>query len=409
MPCDFQFFVGIDWGSEKHRVCLLDPAGGLIEQRWFLHSGQSLAELADWLRRISADTPTSIAVAIEVPRGAIVETLLEAGFAVFAVNPKQLDRFRDRYSPAGAKDDTRDARVLADSLRTDRPCFLPLRLDAPELVRLRELSRLDDQLGEQFHRAANQLRQLWHRYFPQLLELCPAADEPWLWALFELAPEPTAAARLTVRKIATLLARHRIRRFEAAQVRALLRTPPLHLAPGAAEAIQEHALMMMPHLRLIHQQRTDLARRIGAVLQTLATPDDPQTNKHRDAAILLSLPGLGSKIAATMLCEAAQAIADRDYHALRAYAGAAPITRQSGKRKIVLMRRAINPRLRKALYHWSRVSVACDQASKKTYADMRARGHSHGRALRGMADRWLQVLCSMLRYGTLYDPLRRPN
>jgi transposase len=108
-----------------------------------------------------------------------------------------------------------------------------------------------------------------------------------------------------------------------------------------------------------------------------------------------------------MLSEASQAIADRDYHALRCYSGAAPITRQSGKKKIVLMRRGINQRLRNALYHWARVSVVFDPQSKKRYAAMRACGHSHGRALRGMADRWLKTLTSMLTTRTLYDAQRR--
>ena len=108
-----------------------------------------------------------------------------------------------------------------------------------------------------------------------------------------------------------------------------------------------------------------------------------------------------------MLSEASQAIAERDYHALRCYSGTAPITHQSGKKKLILMRRGCNERLRDALYHWARVSVVCDPKSKKVYASMRARGHSHGRALRGMADRWLQVLISMLRSRTLYDVQRR--
>ena len=104
-----------------------------------------------------------------------------------------------------------------------------------------------------------------------------------------------------------------------------------------------------------------------------------------------------------MLSEASQAIAELDYHALRCYAGTAPITRQSGKKMVVIMRQGCNERLRNALYHWTRVSVVCDPKSKDRYAAMRAKGHSHGRALRGLADRWLAVLMSMLRHHSLYD------
>ena len=403
MDSVFRFFAGIDWGSDKHRVCLINRDGQILGERWIEHNGDSLAELAVWLRQQTSDSPWLLAAAIEIPRGAVVETLLEHGFAVFSINPKQLDRFRDRYSPAGAKDDRRDAFVLADALRTDMHCFRSVRLDDPAMTRLRELSRLDDELAQEQNRTTNRLREQLHRFFPQLLQLCACADEPWLWALFELAPSPLGAARLTEARIARLLQQHRIRRITAAEVRSVLKTKPLTLAPGAAEAAAEHALLLLPRLRLLHQQRTDLARRISALLDELATPAEGQ-QQHRDAAILLSLPGLGRKVAATMLSEASQAIADRDYHALRCYSGTAPITHQSGKKKVVLMRRGVNERLRNALYHWARVSVVFDPQSKKRYAAMRASGHSHGRALRGMADRWLKVLTSMLTTRTLYSP-----
>ena len=406
MDSAFQFFAGIDWGSDKHRVCLTGRDGQIMAERWIEHSGDSLAELAAWLRQHTSDSPSLLAAAIEIPRGAIVETLLEHGFTVFSINPKQLDRFRDRYSPAGAKDDRRDAFVLADALRTDMHCFRAVKLDEPAMIRLRELSRLDDELAQEQNRAVNRLREQFHRFFPQLLRLCESADESWLWDLFELAPLPARAAKLSEAKITRLLQQHRIRRITAAEVRAVLKTKPLTLAPGAAEAAVEHALLLLPRLRLLHQQRVDLGRRISALLDELATPAEDK-HEHRDAAILLSLPGLGRKIAATMLSEASQAIADRDYHALRCYSGAAPITRQSGKKKIVLMRRGINQRLRTALYHWARVSVVFDPQSKKRYAAMRACGHSHGRALRGMADRWLKTLTSMLTTRTLYDAQRR--
>ena len=405
MDSTFRFFAGIDWGSEKHRVCLMNRDGQVLAERWIEHNGDSLAELTAWLRRETSDAPSLLAAAIEIPRGAIVETLLEHGFAVFSINPKQLDRFRDRYSPAGAKDDRRDALVLADALRTDMHCFRPVRLDDPAVIRLRELSRLDDELAQEQNRAVNRLREQFHRFFPQLLQLCECADEPWLWTLFELAPSPLRAARLTEARITRLLQQYRIRRITATEVRTVLKTKPLTLASGAAEAAAEHALLLLPRLRLLHQQRTDLARRISALLDELAAPTEGR-KEHRDAAILLSLPGLGRKIAATMLSEASQAIAGRDYHALRCYSGAAPITRQSGKKKTVVMRRGINERLRNALYHWARVSVVYHPQSKKRYAAMRACGHSHGRALRGLADRWLKVLTSMLTTGTLYDPQR---
>jgi transposase len=406
MQSDYQYFAGIDWGSEKHRVCLMDGKGNIVQERWVEHSGSGLAELTDWLLQQTQQAPWLLAAAIEVPRGSIVEILLEHGFAVFSINPKQLDRFRDRYSPAKAKDDRRDAFVLADSLRTDLHCFHAVRLDEPNMIRLRELTRLEEEVGQEQNRMANRLREQWHRFFPQLLQLSEAADEPWVWTLFEQAPSPAQAGKLSEAKITRILGQHRIRRISAQQVRSILKSKALHLAPGAAEAICEHALLLLPRLRLLQQQRRQIARRLEAILEELSTPAEGQS-EHRDAAILLSLPGLGRKVAATMLSEAWQAIAERDYHALRCYSGTAPVTQQSGKKKVVHMRRGCNERLRHALHHWARASIVCDAKSHNSYAALRARGKSHGCALRNMADHWLAVLISMLRHNTLYDAHRR--
>src|SRR6516164_6728735 len=143
-PLPYEWFVGIDWGSQQHQVCILDRDRRLVGERTVDHDGASLAQLAAWLWTVSAGHPQRVSVAIEVPRGAIVEGLVERGFHVFAINPKQLDRFRDRHSVAGAKDDRRDAFVLADSVRTDQPSLRRLHLDAPQLVRLPALGRAEE-------------------------------------------------------------------------------------------------------------------------------------------------------------------------------------------------------------------------------------------------------------------------
>jgi transposase len=408
LPTKYDWYVGIDWGAEKHRACCLAAAGELLEWRWVEHSGDGLAGLVDWLMGMSEHQPAHLAIGIEVPRGAIVETLVERGFAVFSINPKQLDRFRDRYSPAGAKDDNRDAMVLADALRTDSHCFRQVRLDDPCIIRLREISRLEEDLSQDFYRLANQVReQLW-RYFPQLLQLAASPEEPWIWELLEMAPLPQKAAKLSLSKITRVLKKHRIRRFDAGQVHDILAAAPVFVVPGTAEAASEHILILLPRLRMLHQQISEIAQRMERLLEEMgAAGTDCQPGEHRDATILLSLPGVGRKVSATVLSEASQALADRDYHGLRCLAGTAPITRQSGKQKVVLMRYACNQRLRNALHYWASGSIQHDPRSKQMYQDMRARGLHHNRALRGIADRLLEMMISMLLHRSMYDPQRR--
>jgi hypothetical protein len=211
---DYDLYVGVDWATEAHQVCLLSSDGTPLGELSVPHTGAGLAALRAELQRRVSD-PARIAVAIEVPHGAVVDALLDHGCHVFAINPKQLDRFRDRHTVAGAKDDRRDAFVGADALRTDRRAFRRLQAEDPRVLHLRELSRLHGELVEEQGRLTNRLReQLW-RFYPQLLTLSPAADEPWLWALLEQAPTPAQGRRLPVSAVRVLLARHRIRRLTA--------------------------------------------------------------------------------------------------------------------------------------------------------------------------------------------------
>ena len=402
---DYELYVGIDWATEAHQVCLLDPSGRRREERSVPHTGAGLAALADSLLTVVAD-PARIAVAIEVPRGAVVDTLLERGLHVFALNPKQLDRFRDRHTVAGAKDDRRDALVLADALRTDREAFRRLQVEDPRLIHLRELSRLHDDVVREHTRLAHRLRDQLLRYFPQVLALCPAADEPWLWTLLTQASTPAVAQRLPLGALRTILRAHRIRRVSPETLHAALQLPALRLAPGTVEAASEHVTLLLPRLRLIHDQRVQCERRLEEVLAALSTGAGPDAQQeHRDVTILRSLPGVGRVVAATMLAEAPQPLAARDYQTLRAHAGAAPVTKQSGKRAIVHMRYSCNRRLRDAVFHWARNSIKSDPHCRAHYQRLRQR-HGHARALRGVADRSLRVLIAMLTTRTLYDPAR---
>lgn len=403
----FKYYVGIDWASDSYQVCVVDGAGTVLGEQQVEHSGEGVQQCIDWLLKWAAGDASLVAVAIEVPHGAMVESLIENNVTVFAINPKQMDRFRDRHTVAGAKDDDLDAFVMADSLRTDERCFHRVELDEPAIIRLRELSRMEQDLQTDSNRLTNQLWEQLRRYYPQMLKLSPAADEVWLWDLLESAPSPDVGARLKVAKVQAILRAHRIRRVTAEQVLEQLRQPALRLAPGAAEAAREHVQMLLPRLRLLQQQRVETARRIRQILDQLCTAPPDQGREHRDAEILLSLPGVGPVIAATMLAEASQPLRDRDYQALRHYAGAAPVTRRSGKKKVIVMRYACNEQLRNALYHWSRTSMQKDTRAKQHYAELRRNGHSHARALRGLADRNLAVLISMLKSDTLYDPAKR--
>lgn len=409
-----KWFAGVDWGSETHHVCVLDRDGGVRGERAFPHSGKGLAAMADWLLgRAQQAAAGEIGIAIEVPHGPVVECLLERGFAVHSINPKQLDRFRDRFSMAGAKDDRRDARVLAAALRTDPQCMRRCHAPNANTSELREITRARKQLLDQKNGLENQIRDLLWRYYTQFLTAVNTdVSAPFALALWRLAPTPDKARRLRETTFDKLLKKHRIRRLNAAQLRDLLRTETLAVSPDTVKAAADHMGILRPVLETICDQLADADKRLEQMTRELETEvrkegQDPP--KPSDAAILRSLPGIGTIGLATLLAEADECLRRRDYEALRCLCGVAPVTKRSGKMLIVSRRLAANEHLGNAAYHWGRVAIQKDPRSRAKYDNMKVQGKKHGRAIRQVVDPLLAVACAMLRNRTLYDPNMRRN
>ena len=408
---------------------MLAKDGTVLGERAFPHSGDGLGQLLDWIISIADCDAGCIAAAIEVPHGPVVDSLLDRDLQVYSINPKQLDRFRDRFSPAGAKDDRLDARVLADAIRTDPNSLRALDALDPETIRLREWSRMSDELTAQRTRRTNRFReQLW-RYYPQFLQLKVDLAAPWVLELWKLAPTPERARRVRHATIAKLLKKHRIRRFKAEDILDILRSKPVTVARGVVEASTDRINIAVQQLELLHVQISDAKRSIDKILEKLSASQDPPTSEDppaespaapaedettpseqssppSDVAILSSLPGVGNGVLATLLSEAPGLLRARDYQALRCLCGVAPVTQRSGKSHRVIRRRACQLRLVNSVYHWSRVAAIHDPTSRAKYQALRGRGHSHGRALRSVGDRLLAVACAMLREGTPFDPDR---
>jgi len=265
-----------------------------------------------------------------------------------------------------------------------------------------------DELKEERSRLTNRIRQQLWRYYPQAIRLVDDPGSDWFLDILALAPTPDAARKLTEKKLGRVLSLHRIRKISAPDALEVLRRPALTVAAGTTEAARAHIAAMAERVRLVNRQLKEVARRTDALVDALSgdKPAQGQPNEQHDAAILRSLPGVGRNVVATLLAEAHHAIRARIYHALRTLTGIAPITKRSGKSCRVEMRKACSRRLRTALYHWARVAMQHSPRVRAQYSALRSRGHSHGRALRGVADRLLAVACSMLKSQTLYDPAK---
>jgi len=394
-PTDFDFYAGIDWGSRSHTVCRIRADGRGRREREFPHSLQGLHALADFLGQ---DTDASaVAVAIELPRGAVVDLLQLKGFAVFTLNPKQLDRFRDRHTVSGAKDDRLDAYVLADALRTDRHKYTELAAPDEEALALRETTRRLETVQRELRRHTNRLWGCVNSLWPQLLAFCPGADEPWFWALLERAAEPQKAASVRRSQVRAILQRYGKRSVRAEDVIAVLKQGPLALRPVNEWLLLGDIATYLPIIATLFAQAELCERHVRELA----------AEGGRLVEIVDSFKGIGPATAATLVGEAGQLLAAGELAGLRMLAGTAPVTRRSGKSGIVTMRRACNGRLRNAVRSWARTAITHDPLAHAHYQALRERGKAHERALRGVGDRLLAALVAAIRRDELYDPTRR--
>lgn len=393
---DATLFVGFDLGNERHALCVTDANGSLLCQRMVANDLEALSLLEEVS---GCCTPSQVRVAVEDEHNPLVDVLVDLGFCVFTLNPKQVDRFRDRETAAGAKDDRRDARVLASTVRTDFGCYRPVSPASDLAVRLKGINRAIEALNQDFRRTANRTRASVLRCYPALLKLCPGCDEAWFWGLVELVL--AAGKPLTKPRIAKLLKSHRIRRVKADELYELLRAPHLQAPPVVWESCASQAIRLIETLRLQQRQLADLTKEQASLLDNATgTASAPS-----DVDILLSVPGVGPQTTAILIVEAIPTLLEPDgYQICRSLAGVAPVTKRSGRSTRVEMRRSCKGSLRQALHHATANAALRDEMFQAHYQRLRARGHSRPRALRALGDRLLKILSVMLKSRSLYQP-----
>lgn len=397
-----KFFAGVDWGRESHHVCVVDQEGSVVAEKSFRHTGAGLFEMARWMMKVSGREARDIAAAIEVNHGPVVESLLEQGFRVYSINPRQLDRFRDRFCVSGAKDDRRDAMVLASALGTDRRHFRRLEPRDPDIMILRELNRTREELVSERTRLVNRFRGLLWRYYPQFSELMGNAVKPWHLELWELVPCPDSTRRKRVSTVAHLLKRNKVRSVDARGVLKTLRCEKMDITLATTESCVWHIRSVVERMKVVDRQLVETKGSMGKVIETINSKLKTEGGPT-DIEVLRSIPGVGDVVLATLLGEAWDLVRRRDHKALRLLGGMAPVTKQSGKTRYVVRRRAVCKSLRDALHVLGAIAAIHDPVSRARYKELRARGLGHCRSVRTVCDRLLLVACAILEKGELFD------
>ena len=393
-------FCGIDWAEAHYDVALVDDAGAVLARKRISDDSVGYQVLVGLLGEHGDRQDDPIPVAIETPRGLLVACLRRTGRQIYAINPLSVARYRERHSVARAKSDRVDAELLANILRTDRHAHRPLPADSELAQAIGVLARAQQDAVWNRQHIANQLRSLLREYYTAFLEAFQdrrphGLAHPDARAVLAIAPTPTQAARLTRPQLAATLKRAgRQRGIAAACIRlqTLFRSQ-LHQLPLVEQAMGHQALALLVQLNAAAQAEHELAEATRVAFQ-----------QHRDAVIFTSFPGLGELPSARLLAEIGD---DRtrfaDGRGLKAYAGAAPVTRASGKKLVVLHRTVKNNRLAAVGYLWTSAAIRLSTGARAHYNRRRLAGDRHAAAQRNLFNRFLGCLYYCLQTGQTYS------
>jgi transposase len=393
-------FCGIDWAEDHHDIALVDRDGGLLARARISDDPAGLARLLELLAAHGDSVEDPVPVAIETPRGLLVACLRATGRKVYPVNPMAVARYRDRHSAAGRKSDKGDALVLANILRTDLHAHRPLPAGSELAQAIAVLARAQQDAVWERTCAHNKLRSHLREYYPGFLaafaDVKGGIIRPEARAVLTAAPTPAGAAKLTLTQLRSLLrkaGRSRGIDAEAQRLRDAFRAEQMRQPPLVEEAMSRQSLALLRQL--------DAACASAADLEQAATES---FNQHPDAGIITSFPGIGALTGARVLAEIGD---DRsrfnDARGLKAYAGAAPITRASGKTRSVTRRHIKNNRLAQAGYIWAFSALTASPGARAHYDRRRHAGDRHAAAQRNLFNRLLGCLHHCLTTSQHYN------
>ena len=395
-------FIGDDWAEAHHDIEIEDDTGRVLARK---RRPEGLAGITALHELVAehldpAGEPDQVLVGIETERGPWVQALLAAGYTVYAINPMQVARYRERHSTSGAKSDTADAHLLAEIVRLDRAHHRPVAGDSEIAEHIKVAARAHQTMIWSRVRQVNALRSLLREYYPAALAAFGTdLASPDALAVLAAAPTPEQGRRLSQTRIETALRRGGRQRNIAAtagKIKTALGSEQLGARPGVVPAYAASASALIAVLATMIEQTEVLA---GQVEQGFG--------QHPDAEIYRSQPGLGTILGARVLAE----FGDdphryADAKSRKNYSGMSPVTKASGTKRVVLARYARNRRLGDALFLQAYSALRSSPGARAFYDRQRARGATHYQALRAVANRLVGILHGCLRTRTLYDENR---
>ena len=388
-------FVGDDWAEAHHDVHVMDETGRLLVRRRLREGLEGVRSFHD-LIGCHVDDASEVVIGIETDRGLWVQTLIAAGYQIYAINPLAASRYRDRHTVSGAKSDPADAKMLADLVRTDRHNHRSVAGDSNLVEGVKVLARAHQNLIWVRNRHTNRLRSGLREYYPQALEAFDDLGHCDALAVLGRAPTPGQGRRLNRSQIVAALKRGgRQRNLET-------RAEIIQTALGADQL--ETSDPVVAAYAATTKAATTIIGELNRQIIQLETELDDHFEQHPDADIVRSLPGLAVILGARVLGEFGD---DPERYASpksrKNYAGTSPITRTSGIRRTVHARYVRNRRLADAIDQWAFCSISQSEGCRSFYDQRREKGDLHHQALRALGNRLVGILHGCLKHRTHYN------
>jgi transposase len=388
-------FIGIDWADQKHDTYTIDQQGRGVHET-IEHTPEAIESWVTTKLQQAGGQP--IGIILEQTRGALIHALMfRENVILFPINPKQFARYRESYSNAGCKDDATDARLLARMLRERHLQLKPWEPDDEATRLLGRLCQSRRQLVNECTRTCQQLIEQLKAYFPLVLELNSGRSvSPLVLELVRRWPDPRQLQRADRRILHKVLKGHGYRSDEKRQeiIERIRSAKLLSRDRALIEPAAVVAKMLARQLPVLQNSIEELNTKIEAEMK-----------RHPDAALFQALPGAGDALAPRLLT-AFGSRRDRFASAdeIATFSGIAPVTRQSGKSRIVHRRYACPKYLRQTFHEFADHARKWCPWSKAYYKLQRSRGMKHHAAVRKLASRWIRILFRVWKDRSPYDP-----
>jgi transposase len=284
------WYAGIDWADTHHDALVLDEKGHQSGSLRVDHTPEGLAKLNTFLETISGSLEKEqMACIIETTHGLLIAFLLEAGWPVYPVNPRTVDR---RRSASGAKTDTIDAYLLAKTGRADLADLHRLTPDSELVQELKTLTRDQDGLIQMQTRLVNQLTACLKAYYPVALQLFAKVHQHSTLIFLQTYPTPQAAMAASMEQITEVLkhAGHTTAKKVAPTIFQTLHQPQLTANAITLRTKSRLMLALVAQLLPLVEQISAYDKEIERLFLM-----------HEDNAVFSSLPRAGKRLAPRLL------------------------------------------------------------------------------------------------------------